>query len=130
LNILAMKIVSMMFMLASILLAIECGPHPRADSQNPAWLTKLIQQQESQSVANPPASITRYEYNGQIVYFMPQQCCDIPSMVYDAKGNVICHPDGGISGKGDMRCPDFFEKRTNEKFIWKDARSYPPQRQK
>ena len=120
-----MKIVSMLFMLSSILLTLACGHPPRADSQNPEWLTNLIQQQQTQPVANPPASISRYDYNGPIVYFLPQQCCDIPSMVYDAKGNIICHPDGGISGKGDMRCPDFFEKRTNEKLIWKDARGYP-----
>ena len=124
-----MKIVMTIFGISGALFLFSCGVFIGGDPKpSPEWLTRLIQQQESQPVANPPASITRYEYNGQVVYFLPQKCCDIPSMVYDSKGIVICHPDGGISGKGDMKCPDFFEKRTNEKLIWKDARGYPPEK--
>ena len=58
----------------------------------PAWLTDLIQQQEGEPVANPPASIARYEYKGQTVYFLPQRCCDIFSNLYDADGDTIGHP--------------------------------------
>ena len=65
-------------------------------------------------VANPPASVTRYDYKGNTVYFVPQRCCDIFSDLYDAEGNIIGHPDGGITGQGDGRVPDFFQERTTK----------------
>jgi hypothetical protein len=45
------------------------------------------------------------------------------SSLYDAKGNVICAPDGGIIGTGDGGCPDFISQRTGEKLIWEDPRT-------
>ena len=92
----------------------------------PDWLTDLIQRLEHEPVANPPASITRYEYKGQTVYFLPQRCCDIFSDLYNADGNIIAHPDGGITGQGDGRAPDFFEERRNEQLIWADERKHDP----
>jgi len=94
-----------------------------ASTGNPAWVDKLIKQFEKDPVGNPPLSIWQYEYNGQVVYFVPAHCCDIASIVYDAQGNVLCNPDGGITGKGDGRCPDFFDQRSNEQLIWKDSRT-------
>ena len=77
-------------------------------------------------MANPPASVAQYEYLGQAVYFLPQRCCDFFSDLYDIDGNVIGHPDGGITGRGDGRVPDFFEERSDEEIIWKDKRAYDP----
>ncbi|MEE9248961.1 MAG: hypothetical protein V3U79_09725 [Dehalococcoidia bacterium] len=90
------------------------------------WLTDLIQGLENEPVANPPVSITQYEYRGQIVYFAPQRCCDIFSDLYDADGNIIGHPDGGVTGQGDGRVPDFLEERSNGRIIWEDRRTYDP----
>ena len=99
---------------------------PTPTSEIPDWLTSLIKRLENEPIANPPASITRYEYNGQTVYFIPQRCCDIFSDLYDSDGNIIGHPDGGITGKGDGRAPDFMELRRNESVIWRDQRTYDP----
>jgi hypothetical protein len=90
---------------------------------NPAWVDQLIKKFESEMVANPPLSIWKYDYNGQMVYFVPARCCDITSVLYDAQGTLICAPDGGITGRGDGKCTDFFERRTNEQLIWQDART-------
>jgi hypothetical protein len=90
------------------------------------WLTALIQKLENEPVANPPASIAQYEYKGQTVFFLPQRCCDIPSTLYDADGNIMGHPDGGITGQGDGRVPDFFEERSNKRIVWEDERDYDP----
>ena len=75
--------------------------------ENLAWLIDLINSQKNELVANPPAFIAQYEYKRQTVYFLPQRCCDIFSNLYDAQGSVIGHPDGGITGQGDGRAPDF-----------------------
>jgi hypothetical protein len=87
----------------------------------PCILTKIAQL-KTEKIANPPASVWQYEYNGKIVYYIPAKCCDIPSLLYDSDCNLICSPDGGFTGKGDGKCSDFAEKRTKEKLIWKDDR--------
>lgn len=87
-----------------------------------AWLSELIRELEQEPVANPPARVYRYLYNEQEVYYLTGRCCDVPSKVYDVDGNLLCEPDGGITGQGDGRCPDFIDTRTNETLIWKDKR--------
>ena len=69
---------------------------------------------------NPVAKIYSYNYNGQKVYFFPSHCCDVPSRVYDGNCNLICSPDGGLTGSGDGLCNDFFSTRTDEILIWED----------
>jgi hypothetical protein len=91
----------------------------------PACIEAKIENIKSQDVWNPPAKIWQYKYNGQTVYYIPPRCCDIPSILLDENCNTICSPDGGITGGGDGRCSDFFDKRTDEKLIWKDKRTYP-----
>jgi hypothetical protein len=106
---------------AIILLLSACAQ--ATQSGNPAWVDALIKQFESQPVGNPPQSILRYDYNGQTVYYIPPQCCDQFSTLYDATGAVLCAPDGGLTGTGDGKCPDFIDKRSNEQLVWKDSRT-------
>src|SRR6187401_368677 len=108
-----------------VLLAFQttaaCATNPVApNSVNtvPAWLTALTHEAETQPVASPPAFIASYDYKGQSVYFLPQRCCDIMSVLYRADGSVMCHPDGGFTGAGDGRCADFLVERKNERIIW------------
>ena len=68
-------------------------------------------------------TVARYEYRGGRVYYVPPRCCDVYGTLYDASGTILCHPDGGFTGDGDGRCPDFFEERRNEKIIWRDRRA-------
>lgn len=88
----------------------------------PTWLASLIRDLENAPVADPPASITRYTYDGQTVYFLPQRCCDQFSTIYDDEGNIIGHPDGGITGQGDGRVGDFFQARSDGESVWQDPR--------
>src|SRR4030042_5443034 len=109
-----MKSRFLLFVVITILL-VACSQ--ATQSPNPTWVDQLIKQFESDPVGNPPQSIWRYEYNGQEVYYIPAQCCDMYSTLYDAGGNVLCAPDGGFTGKGDGKCSDFFDKRTSEQLI-------------
>ncbi len=106
-----------------VLLSHGCGGTVTSPSALPDWLAVLIRGFQSAPVGNPPRSIYRYNYNGQTVYYVPAQCCDQLSTLYDAAGQVLCAPDGGISGRGDGRCSDFFEQRTHEVLIWRDTRT-------
>jgi hypothetical protein len=92
------------------------------DSDLPLWLQDLTKEIQQQAVTDPPTQIFQYDYNGDTVYYVPPRCCDIYSDLYDIDGVIICHPDGGITGSGDGRCPDFIASRTNEKLIWSDHR--------
>jgi hypothetical protein len=102
-------------------LALACA-FPGRQAPVPAWLKQIIANLEAEPVANPPASITRYAYKGQTVYYLPPRCCDVPSELYDSTGAVLCGPDGGITGRGDGRCADFFTERKDEQLIWQDRR--------
>jgi len=109
--------------LLALSLGAACTIERTAGSEaRPAWLTALIEDLEAEPVANPPALIARYEYQGRTVYYLPPRCCDIPSNVYDDGGAILCHADGGIGGDGDGRCPDFFSARKNGAVIWRDTR--------
>ncbi len=110
-------------LLIPVLLAVGCeARNPAAPDHLQAWLTSLIAQLESRPVANPPAFIARYEYRNEIVYYVPPSCCDLWSTLYQADGAVLCHPDGGLGGAGDGRCPAFLVERKNEQIIWRDPR--------
>ncbi|MPR34268.1 hypothetical protein GBK04_13105 [Cytophagaceae bacterium SJW1-29] len=85
-------------------------------------MERTIEGIKDDPIWNPPAKVFSYLYKGKVVYYIPQRCCDIPSILMDGECNIICSPDGGISGTGDGKCPDFFTSRSNEKLIWEDLR--------
>lgn len=109
------------FCLFSSLLSLGCRNNDIPNGV-PTCLQTRIDLIKAQGVWSPPAKVYQYRYEGRTVYFIPQHCCDIPSMLLDEQCNTICLPDGGFAGSGDGKCSDFFEKRTDEKLIWADTR--------
>ena len=71
----------------------------------PDWLAEWVADLEAGNVEFPPQSITEYRYGGEIVYYVLPQCCDQFSDLLDAEGNLVGHPDGGITGRGDGVTP-------------------------
>jgi len=116
------RIAGTCILLAACSLLACSGSSSPTEPEQPAWLTALIAQIQAQPVTNPPSSIWRYRYRGQVVYHRPAVCCDVFGDLYDAQGSLLCHPDGGFAGNGDGRCPDFFDVRTDETLIWSDPR--------
>lgn len=94
------------------------GAEPR-----PAWMEKLIAQLSAEPQSNPPQRIIQFEYHGNVVFYQPPVCCDRPSTLYAEDGSVLCSPDGGLTGRGDGRCPDFHAQKSNESLIWQDPRN-------
>ena len=88
----------------------------------PQWLKARIAAVLSERKRNPITRILRYDYGGQVVYYQSAPCCDQFSQVFDTNGKLICQPDGGITGKGDGKCPDFEKNKFNEKLVWQDPR--------
>jgi hypothetical protein len=118
-----MNLIIRLFITLAFLIIAAAGCAPSTQVENPPWVDELIGKYQNDPVGNPPQSIWSYDYNGQTVYYIPPQCCDQYSQLLNADGEVICAPDGGFTGRGDGRCPDFFSKRTNEKLVWRDSRS-------
>lgn len=69
-----------------------------------------------------PQKVVEYTYKGQKVYYVLMPCCDFFNEVYDGNCNFLGSPDGGITGKGDGKLPDFFEQVIHEKLIWQAAK--------
>lgn len=95
---------------------------PAAAETVPACVKALIKKFSTEEKQNPPRSIYSYTYKGKTVYYVTPPCCDFFSDLYDSNCNLIGHPDGGITGKGDMQMTDFTTTKSNEKLIWKDGR--------
>ena len=65
-----------------------------------------------------PQRVVEYMYKGKKVYYVVMPCCDFFNEVYDENCNMLGSPDGGFTGKGDGKLPDFFAEAKNEKLIW------------
>ncbi|WP_229216126.1 DUF6970 domain-containing protein [Dyadobacter frigoris] len=115
-----MKYDSLVFLL--IFFITGCGKEDVQKAAGPDCIVEKINSIRKDPVWNPPAKVFSYTYNGTIVYYIPPRCCDIPSELLDENCNPLCSPDGGPGGGGDGKCPDFFEKRSNEKLVWIDER--------
>lgn len=110
------------FSLFLILLLLNCNKEVSSNTI-PSCIAQKIEAIKKEEVRNPPAKVYQYEYQGKIVYFFPQYCCDVFSELHDENCTLICHPDGGITGMGDGKCSGFFTDRKNEVLIWEDERS-------
>lgn len=110
-----------------ILNASDCKSKKNAqknDENIPECIQEKITEITSQKVSNPPIKIYSYTYNKETVYYFTPVCCDVYSELYDKDCNRICAPDGGKTGRGDGKCADFFDTKTDEKLIWSDTRKY------
>jgi hypothetical protein len=85
-------------------------------------IKEMIKGFEKEEMQNPPRKIYSYTYQGSTVYYVTPPCCDFYSDLYDSSCRLIGHPDGGITGRGDGKFPDFEKTRSNEKLVWADKR--------
>ena len=65
-----------------------------------------------------PQRVLEYLYKGKKVYYVVMPCCDFFNEVYDENCKFLGAPDGGFTGRGDGKIPDFFTEAKNEKLIW------------
>ena len=89
----------------------------------PVCVKVLIEKFKSEPITNPPRKIIRYTYNNKTVYYVPAICCDMYSDLYNDSCRLMGHPDGGFTGKGDKKFPDFNSAKSEEKLLWSDPRA-------
>ena len=117
-----MKLNRYIAILLLTLLGISSCRAEVAEDDVPVFIKNKIKEIKEGEVWNPPAKVFRYKYNGSAVYFFPARCCDVQSELYDENFTKICSPNGGYSGRGDGKCLDFLQHRTEEELIWEDTR--------
>lgn len=88
----------------------------------PICLQELVKKIEAEDPTNPPIKIYSYQYKGALVYYETAPCCDFFSNLYNDSCQLLGHPDGGITGRGDGKFPNFEKEATNPKLIWEDKR--------
>jgi hypothetical protein len=104
--------------LTILLTLLAAAPAALAQTNIPPAVAKRIA--EYKSATNSLPAIWRYIYKGEPVYYVPPGGDDIASVLYDAKGNLVCSPDGGLTGRGDGKCPDFFKERSHGELLWSE----------
>ena len=97
--------------------ASECTKKDTIPSCVQTFIDKGIQ-----NLPEAPQQIDEYLYNGKRVYLVTAPCCDQYNTVYDKDCTAICAPSGGITGKGDGRCPNFSTTATHVRVIWTKAK--------
>jgi len=90
---------------------------PGKDSIPPCIRKKIDSFKTLQKHAQPQRVI-EYSYKGKKVYYITMPCCDFFNEVYDDKCNLMGAPDGGFTGRGDGKLPDFAKEAKDEKIIW------------
>ena len=83
-------------------------------------MQKKIDAYKKMEMQDRPQRVVEYMYNGKKVYYVLAHCCDFPNELYDSNCNKLGEPDGGFTGRGDGKFPDFAEKRTKERVLWKN----------
>lgn len=98
---------------------IQCG---KLKNETPVCIQQKIREIKTQSKWNPPAEVNEYLYHDKKVYLFSSNCCDQYNMLYDDSCNYICAPLGGITGRGDGACRDFYTTARHVKLVCKDNR--------
>ncbi|MEZ5308084.1 MAG: hypothetical protein R2684_13140 [Pyrinomonadaceae bacterium] len=106
----------------SLLLAFSTGCMDRAADRTtpePPWLKAKIEEATRGRASNVPMHASRATYKQKLVYYISPNVPDGFGTLYDASGEILCHPDGGLNGRGDGRCGDFFDTARELTTIWK-----------
>jgi hypothetical protein len=113
------RFMKMFFIPLMAILAIACDDGP--GSRIPECMDQKIAALKHQPVRNPAASITMITTTkGEIYFYVPPYCCDFYGELYDDQCNLVCYPDGGLSGQGNGICPEYLILK--EEVIWQDKR--------
>ena len=88
------------------------------DAALPKCIKNKIDSFKLKEAHEKPQRVIEYVYKGKKVYYVVMPCCDFYNEVYDANCNFMGAPDGGFTGKGDGKLPDFFEAAKSEKLVW------------
>lgn len=112
----------LLFTFLTVITIIFSGCTKDTTRDVPGCISKYIKQIQKQPKWNPAAEIHEYEYKDKPAYLISAGCCDQYITLIDGQCKYICAPSGGITGKGDGKCADFYETAKHKRLVWKDQR--------
>jgi len=107
-------------LLSSFLVIVSCEKLD-LKKEVPTCIEQKIRKIKREEVRNPPAQVWEWKVDDKKYYYISSDCCDQYNYLFDDKCNVVCAPDGGISGKGDGKCLNF-STSIEKTLIWEDNR--------
>lgn len=81
---------------------------PEGDTEA-ARVRRLIQAFEAGAPEAKAVDIMRFRGPQGRLYLIMSPCCDQFNYLYTAEGVRVCAPSGGLTGRGDGRCPPEIE---------------------
>lgn len=109
------------FILTSIVLFLTSCDKLNLAVDVPSCVESKIREIKKEDLRNPPTQVWKWEVDGNTYYYITSDCCDQYNFLYDENCNVICAPDGGLTGNGDGNCPDF-NGQIEKTIVWEDDR--------
>lgn len=111
--------------LSVLAMGLSCEGDSQSEGENlpvcsnggtPVWIESIIEQIQANGYTG---EIIRYRYKGEYVFMVTDclNCADYMTIVYNCAKEVRC-TFGGIAGFNT--CPDFEQKATGRKVIWKN----------
>ena len=114
--ILTLSLISLTILSACSLLPSCCSDV----ASNKPWIRQYIDNINNIDAESRPEEIWSYYHLQDTAYFFIMPCCDRFNTVYDYIGEKICAPDGGITGRGDFKCPEFFKTARKLNLVWSE----------
>ncbi len=85
---------------------------------NTTDLQKLLESYAKSHDNEKPAQIEKWTVDSAIYYHVFPKGADRYSELYNSDLELICHPEGGMVGTGDGKCPDWAKTVKNKEIIW------------
>ncbi len=108
---------SFVFLVFVFTILVSYCSNPAEPKDKPAWLSSYISKIEAGNYGID--AIWKYEWKSKTVYYVITSCCDNFNLLLDENGKKLCSPDGGFTGHGDGKCPNFIKEKKNGKLIWR-----------
>lgn len=109
-----------LFIIACLFLFSNCNKSNETDSV-PSCIKAKIEMLKTAAIQNPPAAVWKWNVDGKNYYYITSGCCDQYNYLNDENCEVVCAPDGGFTGNGDGKCPDF-NNDISKTLVWEDPR--------
>jgi len=110
------------FIFLGILIMSSNCTNSETGSNNLTCIDIKIKEILMNEVTNPPTQVWKWEDNGNTYYYITSDCCDQYNYLYTINCEIVCAPDGGITGNGDGNCPEF-SSEIIKTLIWEDKRN-------
>lgn len=104
-----------------IVLFPNCTDNGSNEIDAPPCIIDIIESIKNEAVRNPPTQVWKWEAGDAIYYYITSDCCDQYNNLFNESCQIVCAPDGGITGNGDGNCPDF-NGDIEKTLIWEDDR--------